>query len=69
MRAIGDQRIKFTLYTSKPILITGKEVKFYVSHMKPFIFDSAVTDPVDIVRRDYMENLVNKILQRRGNPK
>ena len=37
--------------------------------MKPFIFDSAVTDPVDIVRRDYMENLVDKILQRRGNPK
>ena len=69
MRAIGDQRIKFTLYTSKPILITGKEVKFYVSHMKPFIFDSAETDPVDIVRRDYMENLVDKILQRRGNPK
>ena len=50
-------------------LITGKEMDFHVSDMKPFVFDSAVVDPMDVARRDYMEYFVDKILQHRGNPK
>ena len=37
--------------------------------MKPFVFDSAVVDPMDVARRDYMEYFVDKILQHRGNTK
>ena len=37
--------------------------------MKPFVFDSAVVDPMDVARRDYMEYFVDKILQHRYNPK
>ena len=50
-------------------LITGKEMDFHVSDMKPFVFDSDVVDPMDVARRDYMEYFVDKILQHRGNPK
>ena len=50
-------------------LITGKEMDFHVSNIKPFVFDSAVVDPTDVARRDYMEYFVDKILQHRGNPK
>ena len=28
---------------------------FHVSDMKPFVLDSAVVDPMDVARRDYME--------------
>ena len=42
---------------------------FHVSNIKPFVFDSAVVDPTDVARRDYMEYFVDKILQHRGNPK
>ena len=37
--------------------------------MKPFVFDSAVVDPMDGARRDYMEYFVDKILQHRNKPK
>ena len=50
-------------------LTTGKEMDFHVSDMKPSVFDSAVVDPMDVARRDYMEYFVDKILQHRGNPK
>ena len=50
-------------------LISGKEMDFHVSDMKPFVFDSAVVDPMDVARRDYTEYFVNKILQHHGNPK
>ena len=39
-------------------LITGKEMDFHLSDMKPYV-----------ARRDYMEYFVDKILQHRGNPK
>ena len=42
---------------------------FHVSDMNPFVFDSAVVDPMDVARRDCMEYFVDKILQHRGNPK
>ena len=37
--------------------------------MKPFVFDSAIVDPVDVARRDYMEFFIEKILNHRGNLK
>ena len=48
-------------------LITGKEMDFHLSDMKPFVFDSAVVDPMDVARCDYMEYFADKILQHRGN--
>ena len=50
-------------------LITGKEKDYHVSDMKPFVFDSAIVDPVDVARRDYMEFFIEKILNHRGNLK
>ena len=43
-------------------LITLKEKEFHVSDMKPFVFDAALTDPLDVVRRDNMEFFIDKIL-------
>ena len=37
--------------------------------MEPFIFDSALVDPLDIARRDHMEFFVEKSLDHRGNIK
>ena len=50
-------------------LITGKEMDFHVSDMRPFVFDSAVVNPMDVARRDYIEYFVEKILQHRCNSK
>ena len=36
-------------------LFTGEEKVFRVSDMKPFVFDPAVVDLLDIPRRDHME--------------
>ena len=65
MKVIKGLNSRYTLLD----LITGKEMDFCVSDMKPFVFDSAVVDPMDVARRDYMEYFVDKILQHRGNPK
>ena len=35
--------------------------------MKPFVFDSAITNPVDVARRDRMEFFVESIIGHRGN--
>ena len=40
-----------------------------MSDMKPFVFDAALTDPLDIARRDNMEYFIDKILKHRGNLK
>ena len=56
-----DQRIQFPLYT------TGKEMDFHVSDMKPFVFDSAVVDPMDVARRDYMEYFGNTVVTQRSH--
>ena len=42
-------------------LITGKEKDYHVSDMKPFVFDSALVDSLDIARRDQMEFFIEKI--------
>ena len=39
------------------------------SDMKPFFFHAALTDPLNVARRDNMEYFINKILERRGNLK
>ena len=46
--------------------LTGKEKDYHVSDMKPFVFDSATVDPLDIARRDQMEFFIEKISDHRG---
>ena len=48
---IKEKEIDYTLLD----LITGNEKDYHVSDMKPFVFDSALVDPLDIARRDQME--------------
>ena len=50
-------------------LISFKEKEFHVSEMKLFVFDAALTDPLNVARRDNMEYLIDKILEHRGNLK
>ena len=50
-------------------LITLKEKELRVSDMKPFLFDAALIDPLDVARRDNMEYFIDKILEHRGNLK
>ena len=47
MRVIKGLNSRYTLLD----LITGKEKDYHVSDMKPFVFDSAIVDPLDIARR------------------
>ena len=37
-----------------------------MSDMKPFVFDAALVDPLDIARRDQMEFFIEKISDHRG---
>ena len=41
-------------------LITSKENDYHASDMKPFVFDSAIVDPLDIARRDQIEFFIEK---------
>ena len=50
-------------------LITLKKKEFHVSDMKPFVFDAALTDPLDVARRNNMEYFIDEILKHRGNLK
>ena len=47
-------------------VIKGKETDYHVSDMKPFVFDSALVDPLDVARRDQMEFFIEKISDHRG---
>ena len=47
MRVIKGLNFRYTLLD----LITGKEKDYHVSDMNPFVFDSALVDPLDIARR------------------
>ena len=51
MRVIKGLNSRYTLLD----IITGKEKDYHLSDMRPFVFDSALVDPVDIARRDQME--------------
>jgi hypothetical protein len=55
MRVISGNNSRYKLYD----LITHKENTFHTSDMKPFLFDSAITDPLDVARRN---SLLNKFL-------
>ena len=61
MRVIKELNSRYTLID----LITGKEKDYHVSDMKPFVFDSAIVDPLDIARRDQMEFFIEKISDHR----
>ena len=65
MRVVNGLNSKYVLLD----LLTGEEKVFHVSDMKPFVFDPAVVDPLDIARRDHMEYFIDKILDHRGNIK
>ena len=62
MRVIKGLSSRYTLLD----FITGKEKDYHVSDMKPFVFDSAIVDPLDIARRDQMKFFIEKISDHRG---
>ena len=57
MRVVEGLNSRYTLLD----LITGKEKDYHVSDMKPFVFDSALVDRLDIAGRDQMEFFIEKI--------
>jgi transposase InsO family protein len=63
MRVLNGNDSRYLLYD----LITHKEKIYHVSDMKPFLYDPAITDPLDIARRDYMEFFIDKILAHDGD--
>ena len=62
MRVIKGLNSRYTLLD----IITGKEKDYHVSDMRPFVFDSALVDPLDIARRDRMEFFIDKMSDHRG---
>ena len=65
MRVVRGENSRYTLMD----LISGKEKDYHVSDMKPFVFDPAIVDPLDVARRDVLEFFIEKILNHRGNLK
>ena len=59
MRVIKGLNSCYTLFD----LITGKEKDYHVKH---FVFDSALVDPLDIAQWDQMEFFIEKISDHRG---
>ena len=62
MRVIKGLNSRYTLLD----IITGKEKDYHVSDLRPFVFDSALVDPLDIARRDRMEFFIDKMSDHRG---
>ena len=48
-------------------LVTLKEKMFHTSDMKPFVFDPALIDHLDVARRDHMEFFVETVLGHKGD--
>jgi Chromo (CHRromatin Organisation MOdifier) domain len=65
LRVVKGDNSRYTLYD----LVSQKTSVYHVSDMKPFLYDPAITNPVDVARRDHMEFFVEKILYHRGLPK
>ena len=61
MRVIKGLNSRYTLLD----LITDKEKDYHVSDMKPFVFDSAIVDPLDIARHDLLP-ITEKVSDHRG---
>ena len=62
LKVVSGNNSRYTLYD----LITQKSSVYHVSNMKPFLYDPAITDPLDVARRDHMEYFVEEILAHRG---
>jgi Chromo (CHRromatin Organisation MOdifier) domain len=65
MKVVSGSDSRYLLYD----LITHKEKAYHVSDLKPFVYDPAVTTPLDVARRDYMEFFVETIIDHGGNVK
>ena len=48
-------------------LVTHKEKVYHTSDMKPFLYDSTVTNPLDVARRDHMEFFVESVIDMKGD--
>jgi Chromo (CHRromatin Organisation MOdifier) domain len=58
LKVVSGKKFRYTLYD----LITQKSSIYHVSAMKPFVHDPAITNPLDVTRRDHMEYFVEEIL-------
>ena len=58
LKVVSGNNSRYTLYD----LITQKSSIYHVSAMKPFLYDPAITNPLDIARRDHIEYFVEEIL-------
>ena len=65
LRVVSGAHSQFLLLD----LVTHKENVYHVTDMKPFLFDPALTDPLDVSRRDYLKYFVESIIGHRGNSK
>jgi hypothetical protein len=50
LRVVKGDNSRYTLYD----LVSQKTSVYHVSDMKPFLYDPAITNPVDVARRDHM---------------
>ena len=64
MRVISGSNSRYKLLD----LVTHKQKMYHTSDMKPFLYDSTITDPLDVVRRDQMEFFVESVIDMRGDP-
>ena len=62
LKVVSGENSRYTLYD----LVTQKTSELHVSAMRPFLFDPAITNPLDVARRDHMEYFVEDILEHRG---
>ena len=65
LRVVSGAHSQFLLLD----LVTHKEKVYHVTDMKPFLFNPALTDPLDVSHRDYLEYFVESIIEHRGNNK
>ena len=63
MRVISGSNSRYKLLD----LVTHKEKVYHTSDMKPFLYDSTVTDPLDVARRDHMEFFVESVIDMKGD--
>jgi hypothetical protein len=62
LKVVSGENSRYVLYD----LITQKSSTYHVSAMKPFLYDPAITNPLDVARRDHMEYFVEEIRSHRG---
>ena len=65
MRVIDHNGSEYTLLN----LVTKDQMKIHVSLLKPFIYDPAKVDPLEIAMYDTQEYFIEKVLEHRGNIK